>query len=371
MKKFVWSLLVLALAIAAPAAVSLNPTTGRVAHGVAGAGAYLDNTVLSTAGAGGTSWVDANTLIYQVCDGITATGCRLETYDVRNSARATVNTKGANSIAAGGGVWAKWGAGGEGVVTSTGFACLDCGLIDVGPDGALAYKPQYQSNGPFVVRERDGSEWTFSDVPAYDVQLLGARRAIWTTANVVFTAGIPKPLTISSHVWRPRVANVAGEWWVAYWTDERGLVAHPFTSTRGYVIRTTPDAFSHDMVALGRTLRVAFATNQGEGIGSVITRDINIDTEPRVDLTIAPPPPPPPPPAPAVKAAAVTVDKFTLTPKANLPEGAVFEIHDPNNPQLGTRVRAWVVNGSIFFSIDYPGAGAGLVGQTGARRPVR
>jgi hypothetical protein len=371
MRKVVWSSFVLCLflAVAMPSAVSLNPTTGRVAHGVGGAGAYLDNTALSTAGAGGTSWVDAFTVIYQVCDGGTATGCRLETYDVRNGSRATVDRLGANYIAAGGGVWAKWLGGPYGLLTSTGFACAECGLIAVGPDGAVAYKPQYQSNGPFLVRERDGTSWKFSDVPAYDVQLLGQRRAIWTTAQQVFTTGIPKPTTISPAVWRPRVANVAGEWWVAYWTNERGLVVHPFTSIRGYVVRTTPDAFSHDMIAIGRSLRVSFATNEGETPGSVVTRDINIDTEPRVDLTIVPPPPPPEPVS--VKPAAVSVDKFTLTPKANLPDGTVFEIRDPNNPQLGTRVRAWVVNGSIFFSIDYPGAGAGLLGQTGARRPVR
>jgi hypothetical protein len=86
---------------------------------------------------------------------------------------------------------------------------------------------------------------------------------------------------------------------------------------------------------------------------------------------IDPPKPVPPPPTPGTKQAAVQVNVFTLTKAANLPDGTVFDIVDPNNPQLGTRIRAWVQNGSIFFSIDYPGAGPGLEGETHAQRPVR
>lgn len=98
---------------------------------------------------------------------------------------------------------------------------------------------------------------------------------------------------------------------------------------------------------------------------------VNFPKDTTIAPTPAPVPTPTPTPAPSVKPAAVQVNAFTLTKAANLPDGTVFELVDPNNPQLGTRIRAWVQNGSIFFSIDYPGAGVGLLGQTGAQRPVR
>jgi hypothetical protein len=371
MKKIVWAALIALGLYAAPAdAVSINGK-GSIAHGVGGAGAYIDATTLSTAGAGGTAWINDDHAIYQVCDG----GCRLEEYTVSTGARVTVDRFGANDIQAGGGIWVKWLGCGDpticGVTSSTGWHCFECGLIAVGPNGEIAYKPIYQSNGPFLVREPDGSTWKFSDVPAYDVQLLGQRRVIWTTSQRVFTAGLPAPATAVPAFWRPRVVFLAGgEAWVCYFTAEEGLILHPFNdASKGYKLRATPDAFKHDIAAVGpRTIRVAFATNEGETAGSIISIDVNVDTMPRVSLAVMPPPPPP---APTVKAAAVTVDKFTLTPNAKLSDGTVFEIHDPNNPQLATRVRAWVENGSIFFSIDYPGAGPGLAGKTGARRPVR
>lgn len=66
----------------------------------------------------------------------------------------------------------------------------------------------------------------------------------------------------------------------------------------------------------------------------------------------------------------VTVDACDLSPANKLPDGALLEFHDRANA-LGTRVRVWVEDGSARMSIDYPGAGPGLKGETGARRPVR
>lgn len=88
-------------------------------------------------------------------------------------------------------------------------------------------------------------------------------------------------------------------------------------------------------------------------------------------VTPAPPPSAPPVPLePPMKKCEVTVDAFTLTPATGIKDGDVARFHDRENAN-GAHVRVWVENGSMRFSIDYPGAGAGLKGETGARRPVR
>jgi hypothetical protein len=81
-------------------------------------------------------------------------------------------------------------------------------------------------------------------------------------------------------------------------------------------------------------------------------------------------PPPPPNREFAMKKAEITVTTFTLTPAAHLPDGEVASFHDRENV-TGAAVRLWVEDGSLRMSIDYPGAGAGLRGETARRRPVR
>jgi hypothetical protein len=353
------------------AAVSLHPETGRVAHGVGGGQIGADNRNLDGGGSGNSAiWYDAAHVAYQHMGG---DGLYVALVDVNTGAvtRVPGGAAGANQVSAGGGVAAWWlGSPTGGLFTTTGFRCVECGAPVVGPDGAIAYKPQYQSNGPVNVRERDGTTWRLTDEVAWDIELLGQRRAIWRVNFEPRVLNLPTPKTLTPMGWRPRAANVGGEWWIVYFNATKGLVAHPFNSLRGYVVRgPTVGSFAHDAVGLGRTLRIAYGLNEAEQGGSVEVRDINVDTESRADLGATDPPPPPP--ASKIQAATVTVDRFTLTPKASLPDGTVFEFHDPSNPQLATRVRGWVEGGSIFFSLDYPGAGPNLLGRTAARRPVR
>lgn len=65
---------------------------------------------------------------------------------------------------------------------------------------------------------------------------------------------------------------------------------------------------------------------------------------------------------------AVTVDSWTLD---QMKPGREFVAHDPNNPQLGTRVRIWIDStGSMRMELAYTAAGPDKVAQTGARRAV-
>jgi hypothetical protein len=100
------------------------------------------------------------------------------------------------STCAGGGGVAAWEdfLGGPLVVRdSRGRAWPDAGLHrGCSPDGAYALKVARNSYGPWDVIEPDGSRWRLTDGDAHDIQLLGARQAIWMIQNAHYaTPGLP------------------------------------------------------------------------------------------------------------------------------------------------------------------------------------
>jgi hypothetical protein len=121
------------------------------------------------------------------------------------------------------------------------------------------------------------------------------------------------------------------------------------------------------MIADGATFAVAARTEFGAAL-MIVTPPYPATVD-----TPQPPTPVPVEPAPVrcpFKPASVVVDTFTLTAFNRIADGEVFTFHDGANPN-GARVRAWVVNGALFLSLDYPGACPNLAGQTGLRRIVR
>jgi hypothetical protein len=300
-------------------AVSLN-ASGSVAHGLAGTTTSVDNRAVAAGGGGESSrWFDDTHVIYQ-----RNADLALALYDTVSGATSVVDARGANNMRANGGVWAAWLAG-TGVFSSTGMRLPDAGLLDVGPDGAIAYTPIYQSGRGAIVRDVGGHELTLDGGDwVVGLELLGGGRAIWTNGITIRTAGIPPVTMVAPAIWRPRAAEVGGEWWVAYWTETRGLVLHPFASPFGYVLRSTPDAFSHDVRAIAGRLRVAFATNLGESAGSVVVIDVDLSA-PRTDLRVTAPAPPVPdaPPQPtAPQPAGLTDAQFTTLERVRAKYGA-------------------------------------------------
>jgi len=267
-------------------------------------GAFLDNVQFDTGG--GVSWLDewtGKTIAYQHGG---ADGWYVALFDVAALAmrRAVADPAapfygwGCNALYADGGVWAGWLAG-VGLFTSYGLHLPAAGLLGVGPDGELAYKPDHQSNGPAMVRERDGSEWLLSDGVVYDLQLLGGGRALWTEgADVVRTRNLPAPLVLPGGVWAPRAVVLDGVWWLCYYSGSAGVVLHPFNAFDGYVIVPLGENAWHDAITLlpPSLARVVWSRTEGEGAGDIRWRDVNVALEPRVDLTPAPPIEPPEPP---------------------------------------------------------------------------
>jgi hypothetical protein len=287
----------LSLANVPTSAVSVN-ARGQVALGVGDGVVSIDGRAVGVGASGG--WQTADT----ICGQMSSTN-RLATYDQRTNAWTEIAPRGANTIFAGGGVCAGWLAG-FGLFTTTGLHLPHAGLLGVGPDGAVAYVPDRQVGVGATVREQDGSEWRLSDGVVRDLQLLGARRAIWTLNQRVLTMGVPTPLTLA-RVWRPRYVQFGAHWYVTYWTDLGGArtVMHRETGPKcGWVVTTGDNAFAHDAVALPNVIRIAWSQHEGERPEDLRLRDIDVLTEPCTDLTAGTTPPtnpdPPTKPEPPV-----------------------------------------------------------------------
>ena len=288
----------LILATAPLEAVDLN-ARGQVAAGVGNGIVSIDRQIVDTS-AGGVRWESDDVIVYQHC----TDRCRLIRFDTRTGARTLAADRGASVIAAGGGVWAAWlGDGVTGLFTSTGLNLPAAGLVAVGPDGSIAYKPQHQSHGPYLIQPPTGAAFHLSDVPIYDVQLLGGRRVLWMENGALKVTGIPVPRTLNPNagIWGPKAVEILNEWWLLYTSGEAGgLVLHPFGQTVGYLVNRGGTGFGADVTWLGGTrVRVAWSVTEGELPGDVRTLDLDVARDPRVDLTapiVTPPPPPPPPP---------------------------------------------------------------------------
>jgi hypothetical protein len=285
---------------------------GRTAHGRGSTGAFVDNVAIDTGG--DACWLEPGIVVYQ--HGGTD-GWYLARYDLATQQWGRLITdpgdpdygRGANSLAAGGGIWAAW-LQGYGLFASTELYLPAAQLLAVGPDGAMAYKPDYHSEGGATVLEVSGQTWTLTTETVFDLQLLGERRAVWRNAGaVVRVSGLPMPMTLSGGVYTPRAVQIDGVWWLCYFSDGLNqLVLHPFDSTVGYVI-ASGDAWPDVTVLDGTTVRVAWSVTLGEAAGDVQTRDIDVATEPRTELNVAVPPDLPDPPQP-VDAPAITIATY-------------------------------------------------------------
>lgn len=276
-------------------------SSGSVLHGIGGGQASIDNVPFSAGAAFG--WVDDRTACF--ADGTTP-DWTVRLYDVVTTDRRPAVSDprdpqygvGANSGAAGGGVWAAWLSGGSaqrGLFSSTGFRRPNAGLLAVGPDGTIGYKPSYQSDGPSVAHEVSGAEWTLTEGHASDLMLLGEGRAIWQERQKIVVHGLPRPLQVGA-AWRPQAFLISGAWWVAYYSSEWGIILHPVDQLLGYVlVPLGVDCWHSGRLLANGVLRFALASAEGEQPGQVRVQDVDF-TRPRRSLR--PDDPVPPQPAP-------------------------------------------------------------------------
>lgn len=269
----------------------IEPQSGDVAQGVAGAPFSVNNLREGLGGTGG--WIDPRRALFGNGDD----GWFASSFDKFTKQKARLkfpSTQGgpldvevaANALACGGGVYAVWrsevrpGDPDRGLYASSGLRLPDAGLLGVGPAGEIGYKPLYQSNGPSIVREPDGQEWQLTPGSAASLQLLGAGRAIWMQGFTVQVAGLPPPAyATAGGIWNAQAVFVANAWWICYYSGAYGIVLHPFSSAeRCYVILSKGDGWHRIVGMTAQVVRVAVSRTEGEAPGDVWGYDIDVTT---------------------------------------------------------------------------------------------
>lgn len=286
----------------------IEPESGDVGHGVGGGFSSRNNVNFSRGGFGG--WRDRDTAafangddgwIVSVWNKVTnqiqrvefvvddavvslAAAPLAERAFSRTLARVLTQVEvPANTVYAGGGVVAAWLGSKDdsrGLYTTTGLRLKDGGLLAVGNNGAIAYKPLYHSNGPSIVREKDGKEWTATQGHASGIQLIGFAQAIWMEGFTVRVLGLPTPnYRNEDGIWGAQAAFVGGEWWMCYYSGKRGVILHPMRSSeRCFALVPKGDAWHRISKVSTNVLRFAISRTEGEGAGDIWGYDIDVTT---------------------------------------------------------------------------------------------
>lgn len=297
---------------------------GRICAGLTGAPVVLDGQQLAHP-AGGVTPLDDSRVIYA------RKVAEPDTWDVRihDGERETDAdpdaTQGASTIRGGGGVWAAQTAGGP--IRSNGhpdLTILDAkgkptgqyaGLLDVGPDGTLAYRRSHQAGRGLILRAQDGTETVIVPETAacHDVQVLSRTAAVWIQGGRIHST-LPRPTTPDGTCGVPRTVFLpSGERWVLYFHRADGyerLLLQPWDEPRGYVVTEQGaagrwPAHRPDLrIVDGDTLEVCWSVTEAEGWGNVRRQAFDL-SKPRVGLkrtapVVTPPSPPVTPPPPVV-----------------------------------------------------------------------
>ena len=303
---------------------------GSILAGIGTAPVSVDTRVIGTGGRGG--WVTDNTVVYNRGEN----GWNVVTHNISTGETRIVLPGGANVTDGGGGVWAAFVATPSGgLYLSDGTHLRDAGAPSVGPDGAVAYSPNYQSGVGVDVREVSGEVWRLTNGIAYDIQLLGQGRAIWRNERFrVMTTGLPMIDPPITDAYRPRAAMVDGFWWVTYWSGSLALVSRPFNSNYGYKLGMG-DKFAHDTIPLGADLGVVWAAREGEFPRDIVQIVLDLSMA-RVELVPEPPPVEPPVEPPIEPPVEPPVEpepgpeppEPPVTPSPTPPSSLTFRTHD-------------------------------------------
>jgi hypothetical protein len=254
---------------------------GDVAHGAVGCGVSLNNQPVAAGGTMG--WWDDDTIAF--FDANNAWLASL--YHVPTKAITVLPQGVTGSIGYctgnGGAAWfLASGDANAGVWSTLGFRSQSAGLLGVGPDGAIVYKPDYQAGGPTLYREPDGRTWEVTKGSAdtsgttSSVCAVGTSQVLFLENGAASVRNLPWPLTPDRFKWMTHAAFAFGEWWLSYYDEQAGICLQPFMQPYGYSVLSKGDGW-HTMRALTNTIiRVAVASSVGEPAGSVWVRDYDV-----------------------------------------------------------------------------------------------
>lgn len=275
--------------------MSFVNTPGDYCHGKGGGHAGINNDSFSLGGVMG--WMDDETVAFAsgeiICYGTEWTACQYHR-PTRMIVPLSDPLTGANHGFAGGGHAAWWWGPNDhqppevkalgGLWSTTGFRAPRAGLLGMGPDGSIAYKPNYDSGGPTMVRELDGSEWLLTPNHAYALQLIGQRRALFNDSVNGFTVvGMSAPKVLGACYFPFAIGPIDGVWYFCCQYPDYGTVIHPFNNPkRGYRIRAK-DVEVWPGWGFNGNFIVPCAPNDGEQPGDMICEQISLHV-PMIDL---------------------------------------------------------------------------------------
>lgn len=273
--------------------MNINPITGKVCHGLGGRVSSVDNVAFGRGGVGG--WISETEILIR--DANDPQGdWPVAVYDTTtNKTRRLIDVSANFMFADGGGHWVTLyvpppGAQDKrGIWSSSGFRSLDGAALGIGADGTIIYKPQYQSFGPTMARTlemvSDGQggqknvEFKVCDGHANGPQVVGPRQVVFTQDGNgrIETVGLPSCVQVG-FAWKARAAFAGGQWWISYFSDQAGIVLHPFGSFEGFSILPKGDGW-HSIAAISAdTIRMIVSVNEGEQAGDLWGYDINVAT---------------------------------------------------------------------------------------------
>lgn len=165
------------------------------------------------------------------------------------------------------------------------------------PDGTIGIVLNQQQGRGLRLLAPDGGKVDIDTPLTSDVFVVARDKALWIN-NGVRVFNLPQPVTLPGPVGWPQVLRLNNEWWIAYHsTDANGIVCHPFTSLFGYRIAKVPAFYLHAIAIAGNVARFAWALDSAETHNR--TRDVDVNTDARVNLvSMIPEPEPDPMPDP-------------------------------------------------------------------------
>ena len=269
---------------------------GDVAAGVGGEIVSVNKAVVAQP-AGGTAWVDDNTVVFGYGPhGDASYGTYACDAQGKNLLRVSDIAPSFN-MDGGGGIWAGGQAPKTGafVYTSTGQRYAGAGLMCVGPEGSVVVNDYatgrnariYRPDGTVVAIPIVGRAFHMPDPNVIVYGTNDLKAAAWGKSAPKFVSG--------AAVYSPRGIKLPnGDWWICYYAETGNnlgrVLLHPWDSTSGYVITDGFLAYRHDAVALSQTsVAVTWAGNAGETPDSVVKVIVDL-TKPRVEIVpVAPP----------------------------------------------------------------------------------
>ena len=217
----------------------------------------------------------------------------LRSYDLRDGTWRTVDPRGANFLAAGGGNYvAELTAETYGNISIESNAKLTLVGTDqrgaAAEDGTVATRAPNSGGFGLQLRTNDGRVTTIKlngneNFVARDVYVVGADKVLWRDdAGALHAHGLHVG-AVAGPSSRPIYVTLSGEPWLVYYTGKWGIVAHPVDHPELGRVAFTGNAYHHDARVHHHTLWIGASLGSGELPGE--EKGVDVSTLPITDLT--------------------------------------------------------------------------------------